>query len=133
VVFFRQHTRLYATQHLGKIIKELGPETWALELLVTQLYDTSPQVSEVAAQNLEAVCENLDTLQVVVNMRPILDHLGDVGQALLMRQVTDRFGSIWYELTCGFDLFSDFCRHLSDFLTFWRLIILTERWTNGFT
>ncbi|KAJ9098678.1 hypothetical protein QFC21_004326 [Naganishia friedmannii] len=85
------HTRLYATEHLGKIIAELGPETWALELLVTQLYDTSPQVSEVAARNLETVCENLDTLQVVVNMRPILDHLGDVGQALLMRQVTDRF------------------------------------------
>jgi rapamycin-insensitive companion of mTOR len=65
----------------------LGPATWALELLVTQLYDTSPLVAEVAAQQLERACESLEVLQIVVNMQPTLDHLGDVGQPLLMRYV----------------------------------------------
>jgi rapamycin-insensitive companion of mTOR len=78
---------MFATQHLGKLIQELGPATWALELLVTQLYDTSPQVAEVAAQHLERACESLDVLRIVVNMQPTLDHLGDVGQPLLMRYV----------------------------------------------
>jgi rapamycin-insensitive companion of mTOR len=58
---------------------------WALELLVTQLYDGSPSVAEVAAQQLERACESLEVLQIVVNMQPTLHHLGDVGQPLLMR------------------------------------------------
>lgn len=78
---------MFATKHLGKLIEELGPAPWALELLVTQLYDTSPQVAEVAAQRLERACESLEVLRIVVNMQPTLDHLGDVGQPLLMRYV----------------------------------------------
>ena len=82
-----QHTRMFATRHLGKVIQDLGPAQWALELLVTQLYDVSPSVAEVAAQQLERACESLEVLQIVVNMQPTLDHLGDVGQPLLMRYV----------------------------------------------
>ena len=76
---------MFATQHLGKVIQDLGPAQWALELLVTQLYDGSPSVAEVAAQQLERACESLEVLQIVVNMQPTLHHLGDVGQPLLMR------------------------------------------------
>lgn len=80
---------MFATQHLGKVIQDLGPATWALELLVTQLYDVSPLVAEVAARQLERACESLEVLQIVVNMQPTLDHLGDVGQPLLMRYVAN--------------------------------------------
>lgn len=78
---------MFATRHLGKVIQDMGPAQWALELLVTQLYDMSPSVAEVAAQQLERACESLDVLQIVVNMQPTLDHLGDMGQPLLMRYV----------------------------------------------
>lgn len=34
---------------------------------------------------LEVACENLETLELVVKMRPSLDHLGEIGAVLLTR------------------------------------------------
>jgi len=60
---------------------------WALELLVTQLYDPAFEVCEAAAQYLETLCEDTAILEAVVRLRPTLDHLGEVGQCLLLRSV----------------------------------------------
>jgi rapamycin-insensitive companion of mTOR len=67
------------------LLEEENAATWTLELLVTQLYDPAFEVCEAAAHYLEAACEELHVLEAVVDLRPTLDHLGDVGQCLLMR------------------------------------------------
>ena len=63
-----------------------GPE-WAIRLLVTQLYDPEVQVSEIAIQILEEVCNRKAQLEYVVKCRPALDHLGAIGAPLLLRYV----------------------------------------------
>ena len=61
-----------------------GPE-WAIRMLVTQLYDPEVQVSEIAIQILEEVCNRKAQLEYVVKCRPALDHLGAIGAPLLLR------------------------------------------------
>lgn len=62
-----------------------GGHEWAIRLLVTQLYDPEVQVSEIAIQILEEVCNRKAQLEYVVKCRPVLDHLGAIGAPLLLR------------------------------------------------
>ncbi len=62
---------------------------WSLRLLLTQLYDSDMIVQEVAVRYLEEACEAPDVLQMVVEMHPTLEHLGDVGHPLLMKCVLE--------------------------------------------
>jgi rapamycin-insensitive companion of mTOR len=55
--------------------------------MVTQLYDTSMEICEVAVMYLEEVCTEAEGLEKVVQLRPALEHLGDVGHPLFMRWV----------------------------------------------
>ncbi len=81
-----QHIRLYATDHLGKLIRATpAANEWVLRLLLTQLYDPSPEVAELSARFLEEVCEDIEILELVVKLQPILHHLGDVGHSLLLK------------------------------------------------
>ena len=58
---------------------------WALRLLLTQLYDPDMVVQEVAVRYLEEACEAPDVLEMVVEMHPTLEHLGDIGHPLLLK------------------------------------------------
>ena len=83
-----QHIRLYATEHLGKLIQgNASANTWTLRLLLTQLYDPSIEVQELAIRFLEEACEEPEVLQIVVEMHPTLDHLGEIGHPLLLKYV----------------------------------------------
>lgn len=83
-----QHIRLYATNHLGELIRGSSiANAWTLRLLVTQLYDPAPDVCEMSVHFLEEACETKDILQLVVEMQPTMDHLGEIGHPLLMRYV----------------------------------------------
>lgn len=83
-----QHVRIFATQHLAKLCREaVDAQEWQIRLLLTQLYDPSPEVCELSVRVLEEACRSLETLELVVQMRPSLDHLGDVGTVLLTRLV----------------------------------------------
>ncbi|KAK4687008.1 rapamycin-insensitive companion of mTOR, partial [Tremellales sp. Uapishka_1] len=86
-------TRLFATHHLGRLIQE-SPNLidWALELMITQLYDTSMDVCDVAVMYLEDACTDPENLEKVVQLRPTLEHLGDVGHPLFMRFVSTSIG-----------------------------------------
>ncbi|KAL4073251.1 Rapamycin-insensitive companion of mTOR, N-term-domain-containing protein [Scleroderma yunnanense] len=80
------HIRLFATHHLGELIRNSPtPMAWTLRLLLTQLYDPAPEVIEVAIQYLEEACESMEVLELVVEMQPTLDHMGDIGHPLLLR------------------------------------------------
>ncbi|KAI6145691.1 Rapamycin-insensitive companion of mTOR, N-term-domain-containing protein [Pisolithus thermaeus] len=77
---------LFATNHLGELIRSSStPTVWMLRLLLTQLYDPAPEVCEMAIQFLEEACESMEVLELVVEMQPTLDHLGDIGHPLLLR------------------------------------------------
>ena len=61
---------------------------WAIRLLVTQLYDPEVEVSEVAVNILQEACDRRQCLEYVVQCRPALDHLGEIGAPLLLRYGT---------------------------------------------
>ncbi|KAL4262714.1 RICTOR family protein [Pleurotus pulmonarius] len=88
-----KHIRLYATRHLGDLIRvSSSVNAWTLRLLVTQLYDPAPEVCELAAHFLKDACESKEALQLVVEMQPMMDHLGDIGHPLLMRFTSTLMG-----------------------------------------
>ncbi|TFK61396.1 hypothetical protein BDN72DRAFT_805030 [Pluteus cervinus] len=88
-----KHIRLFATRHLGLLIRSSPTaNSWTLRLLLTQLYDPAPDVCEVAVHYLEEVCEAKDILQLVVEMQPTMDHLGDIGHGLLLKFMSTPIG-----------------------------------------
>lgn len=81
-----KHIRLFATNHLGSLIRaSTTANAWTLRLLLTQLYDPAFEVREVAVRYLEEACEAPDVLQMVVEMQPTLEHLGEMGHALMLK------------------------------------------------
>ncbi|KAH7885334.1 Rapamycin-insensitive companion of mTOR, N-term-domain-containing protein [Phlebopus sp. FC_14] len=87
------HIRLFATSHLGELIrKTLSPVAWTLRLLLTQLYDPAPEVCEMAIQFLDEACDEMEVLQLVVEMQPTMDHLGDTGHPLLLKFMSTPVG-----------------------------------------
>jgi rapamycin-insensitive companion of mTOR len=59
--------------------------TWTLKLLLTQLYDPTLEVCELAIHYLEEACKSHEVLQMVVEMQPTLDHLDEIAQPLLLK------------------------------------------------
>ncbi|CAE6415154.1 unnamed protein product [Rhizoctonia solani] len=88
-----KHIRLDATDYLGKLI-QLNPKAneWMLRLLLTQLYDPVSEVCEKAILYLQEACEDMSVLEMVVQMQPILDHLGEVGHPLLLKFMSTQIG-----------------------------------------
>lgn len=83
---FQQELRLFATNHLIQLIRtSSNAHEWTLHLLLTQLYDPAEEVCELAAQYLEEACESMELLEMVVQMQPTLDHLGEIGHPLLLK------------------------------------------------
>ncbi|XP_074611135.1 rapamycin-insensitive companion of mTOR-like isoform X3 [Acropora palmata] len=80
-------TRLYATSHLRVLLRARVPffHSWGIELLVTQLYDTDTEVAMQAADVLDEACEDEANLQYLVELSPVLLHLGEKGLRLLTR------------------------------------------------
>ena len=65
---------------------------WSVDLLITQLYDPEVEVCEVAIKILEEACNDLESLELVVQRRPMLDHLGEIGAPLLLRFLSTSVG-----------------------------------------
>ncbi|KAJ6559137.1 Rapamycin-insensitive companion of mTOR, N-term-domain-containing protein [Mycena vulgaris] len=87
------HIRLYATRQLGDLIRASpNANAWMLRLLLTQLYDPEPEVCELAVTYLRDACESKDILQLVVEMQPTMDHLGEIGHPLLLKFVSTPVG-----------------------------------------
>ncbi|KAA1078672.1 hypothetical protein PGTUg99_011011 [Puccinia graminis f. sp. tritici] len=109
-----KHVRLFATHHLEKLISRaefsvsaspyqhvnIAPansptaikdaKSWSIRLLLTQLYDPSPEVCGLAVEILEEACAgSIEVLETVVKMRPSVENLGDVGAPLLLSASVD--------------------------------------------
>jgi large subunit ribosomal protein L17e len=88
-----------------------------LRLLLTQLYDPAPEVWELAIHFLEEACESKDVLQLVVEMQPTVDHLGEVGHALLLKFMSTPMG-FRYLYDAGYidremDIWFNVCRFIT--------------------
>ncbi|KAK5821402.1 Rapamycin-insensitive companion of mTOR, N-term-domain-containing protein [Linnemannia elongata] len=82
-----KHIRLFATQHLGTVLKNERGESsdWGIRLLYTQLCDPSSDVSHMAVRALDDACSHHKNLDLLIRLRPNLDHLGEAGSPLLLR------------------------------------------------
>ncbi|KAF8895478.1 Rapamycin-insensitive companion of mTOR, N-term-domain-containing protein [Infundibulicybe gibba] len=88
-----KHIRMYATHHLGELIRGYtNTNAWTLRLLLTQLYDPAPEVCKLAVDFLEEACESKEILQLVVEMQPTMDHLGEIGHPLLLKFMSTPMG-----------------------------------------
>lgn len=82
-----KHIRLYATQHLGAVIRNEKNEfnDWGIRLLCTQLCDPSLDVCHMAVRALDEACSHRKNLDLLIRLKPNLDHLGEAGNPLLLR------------------------------------------------
>lgn len=104
-VFATRLLRKYATQRSKSSVSEDVSESaqWAIQLLVTQLYDPEVEVCEIAIKILEETCNDEASLEFVVQCRPALDHLGEIGAPLLLRFLST---SVGYHYLDGLDYIS---------------------------
>lgn len=86
--------RLYATKHLGVILRTSVQKfnEWAIQLLITQLYDPAMEVCQMAVRVLEETCNHKENIELLVKLRPSLDNLGEVGNPLLLRFLSTSIG-----------------------------------------
>lgn len=88
-----QTLRLYATQRLGSLVRSSPTANpWTLRLLLTQLYDPSPDVCSMAVMFLQEACTSREVLQMLVDMQPTIDHLGDIGHPLTLKFMSATLG-----------------------------------------
>lgn len=106
-------TRIHATNILRKYSSRSRPKSpgqgvgdakWAIQLLVTQLYDPEVEVCATAIKILEEACNRKNYLEYIVECRPALDHLGEIGAPLLLRFLST---SIGYHYLDGLDYISN--------------------------
>ncbi|CAK7216554.1 hypothetical protein SBRCBS47491_002867 [Sporothrix bragantina] len=106
--------RIHATNVLRKYVVRtssvnmlnngVGDSKWAIQLLVTQLYDPEVEVCATAVKILEKACNSKHSLEFIVECRPALDHLGEIGAPLLLRFLST---SIGYHYLDGLDYISN--------------------------
>lgn len=82
--------RLYATKFLRVLLRAGCPyfRIWGIELLTVQLCDQEMEVVAEAIEILEEACEVEGNLQQLMEVRPLLLHLGEKGIRLLSRYVS---------------------------------------------
>lgn len=88
----------------GAVNQGVGDSKWAIQLLVTQLYDPEVEVCATAIKILEEACNRKSYLEYIVECRPALDHLGEIGAPLLLRFLST---SIGYHYLDGLDYISN--------------------------
>ena len=86
--------RRYSTRSSSKssATQGVGDSKWAIQLLVTQLYDPEVEVCATAIKILEEACNRREYLEYIVECRPALDHLGEIGAPLLLRFLSTSIG-----------------------------------------
>ncbi|KAJ8979985.1 hypothetical protein NQ317_016648 [Molorchus minor] len=89
-----ESSRLYATQFLHILLRANNPlfSSWAIQLLVNQLYDKSRSVYLSALSTLHEACQLPDCLEALVNINPNLDNLGEKGLLLFIRFLSTESG-----------------------------------------
>ncbi|KAJ1335496.1 rapamycin-insensitive companion of mTOR [Microdochium nivale] len=85
----RKYSTLQRLSPTGQVISD---SKWAIQLLVTQLYDPEVEVCATSVKILEKACNSKHLLEYIVECRPALDHLGEIGAPLLLRFLSTSIG-----------------------------------------
>ncbi|KAF6757410.1 Rapamycin-insensitive companion of mTOR, N-term-domain-containing protein [Ephemerocybe angulata] len=89
----RIHIRLYATKHLGTLIRNLSTaNAWTLGLLLTQLYDPAPEVCELAVHFWKKLASRRRFSSWWWRCNRQVDHLGEIGHPLLLKFMSTPMG-----------------------------------------
>lgn len=89
----QKNMRLFCTSHLKNLSKsEKETQKWAIRLLSTQLFDTEMDVCRLAVEALEEFCRDSDNLEYFVSLQPSLNHIGDIGNPLLLKFLSTSHG-----------------------------------------
>lgn len=82
----QKNVRLAGTAHLKSLCKtKESTQKWAIRLLVTQLFDPEIEVCKLAVEVLEEFCRTPENLEYFVMLEPSLEHLGEIGNPLLLK------------------------------------------------
>lgn len=83
----QESSRLYATQFLHVLLRAGNPlfSSWAIQLLVNQLYDKSRAIYSSALATLHEACELSECLEALIEINPNLESLGEKGTILSVR------------------------------------------------
>lgn len=100
----RKHTMRPIPSGTSHIHSGVADWKWAIQLLVTQLYDPEIDVCATAVKILEKASNRKAYLEYIVECRPSLDHLGEIGGPLLLRFLST---SIGYHYLDGLDYISN--------------------------
>ncbi|OUM61326.1 hypothetical protein PIROE2DRAFT_45313 [Piromyces sp. E2] len=96
-----RNIRLFATKYMRQLLQERVQDIskWGMKYLVIQLYDIDLEVCKTAVRTLEEACNYSENLESVVALRPSLQHLGNIGNSLLLKFLTTSVGyNYLYEL-----------------------------------
>lgn len=77
------------TQFRGEILEKAR---WSIRHLIDQLYDPDIKVCELAIKILDNASNKLPCLDYIVYCRPALEHLGEIGEPLLLRFLSTSAG-----------------------------------------
>lgn len=111
-------TRLFATSKLAQTLQSMpgrdnlwntSTASWMVELLVAQLYDTNPGIQKLTIEILGRICDEPALLELVIATQPSVEHLGEAGQALMLK---------FLSLPSGF-VFLNEEGYITDNLTLW--------------
>jgi len=86
--------RLFSTKYMRQLLQERVQDIskWGMKYLVIQLYDIDLEVCRTAVRTLEEACNYSENLESVVALRPSLQHLGNIGNSLLLKFLTTSVG-----------------------------------------
>ncbi|KAJ3124003.1 hypothetical protein HK098_001434 [Nowakowskiella sp. JEL0407] len=89
-----KQARLFSTIAIRKIMQSNISDfsNWGIPLLVTQLYDPVLEVSQQAVSILDEACNDPKNLDSVIKLRPLLDHLGEHVNPLMLRFLSTSAG-----------------------------------------
>ncbi|ORX85670.1 hypothetical protein BCR32DRAFT_229549 [Anaeromyces robustus] len=93
--------RLFATKYMRQLLQEKvqNISKWGMKYLVIQLYDIDLEVCKTAVRILEEACNHSENLESVVALRPSIQHLGNIGNSLMLKFLTTSVGyNYLYEL-----------------------------------
>lgn len=97
-----KRTRMFATELLWEKMNSTSKDAqlWAVEILVGQLYDPDLSVAQTAVLSLQKFCRDDANLDRIIELRPTLAHLGNIGASLNVLFLTRPAG---FELMQGTD------------------------------
>lgn len=68
------------------------PQEWAVDMLLSQLYDVAPQVRRLAVQLVQQASAHPAMLRCVMAQRPLIDLLSDEDESMLLRFLSQPSG-----------------------------------------